>query len=189
MINSNSGDITKRARLFFLISLVILFLFSIWPVSVYSVRALNYFKTIDYKFRTNSQKMIEAIITAETPSPSGPIKSPFPTVSTVKTRTPSVVVKSCYRYKVTHLDGSTSNLCYSKENYNQLVNLGYDYSSAKTFYQFHLDGASDYQAEYDRTKSSIYLDAKASQEAQAAKEKAKMDAIIGQMQVIEKSGF
>lgn len=97
--------------------------------------------------------------------------------------------RSCYLYTVTHLDGSTSRLCYSKSDYNQLVNLGYSLSSAKTFYQFQIDGAQRYQDEYDRTKSSVYLDAKASSEQQAQREKDKIGQITGQMQDIERRGY
>lgn len=104
----------------------------------------------------------------------------------------SVIVtqpKACSRYLITHLDGSTSNLCYSQSDYNQLVNLGYQLSSAKTFYQFHLDGVAQYQAEYDKTKSSIYLDAKASQQQKVDQEKVKIDQITSQMYNLEAKGY
>lgn len=97
--------------------------------------------------------------------------------------------KECNRYTVTHLDGSTSNLCYSGSDYNQLINLGYDLSSAKTFYQFNRDGAQKYQEEYDATGSKIYLEAKASQERDAKKEQDKIGSITLQMQEIEKRGY
>ncbi len=102
---------------------------------------------------------------------------------------PAVQARDCFKYTVPHLDGSSSTLCYSQSDYNQLVNLGYDYSSAKTFYEFHLDGVQDYQAQYEQTGSNIYLDAKASQQREADQSKQKMDAAIGSMQEIEKRGY
>lgn len=102
---------------------------------------------------------------------------------------PTQPVVACYRYTVTHLDGSTSNRCYSQGDYNQLVSLGYDLSSAQTFYQFHLDGARGYQDQYDRTKVSMYLDAKASEQQQAQREKDKIGSITLQMQQIEQRGY
>lgn len=96
--------------------------------------------------------------------------------------------KECNRYTVTHLDGSISDLCYTSADYNQLVNLGYDLSSAKTFYQFHQEGAQKYQEEYDATGSKTYLDAKASQERDAKREQDKIGSITLQMQEIEKRG-
>ncbi|MBN1169004.1 hypothetical protein JXA63_03890 [Candidatus Woesebacteria bacterium] len=97
--------------------------------------------------------------------------------------------RECYRYMVTHLDGSTSNLCYSKSDYEQLRSFGYDLSSAKTFYEFHLEGVENYQATYERTGSDIYLDAKASQQQKADREKEKINQITLQMQQIEERGY
>lgn len=108
--------------------------------------------------------------------PKAPYKAPAP-------------ARDCYKYTVPHLDGSSSTLCYSQSDYNQLVSLGYSYSSAKTFYEFHLDGVQDYQAQYEQTGSNIYLDAKASQQREADQSKQKMDAAIGSMQEIEKRGY
>jgi hypothetical protein len=102
---------------------------------------------------------------------------------------PAAPARDCYKYTVPHLDGSSSTLCYSQSDYNQLVSLGYNYSSAKTFYDFHLDGVQDYQAQYEQTGSSIYLDAKASQQREADQEKQKMDSAIGSMQQIESRGY
>jgi hypothetical protein len=63
------------------------------------------------------------------------------------------------------------------------------YLSAKTFYQFHLDGVTRYQQEFERTGSSIYLDAKASSQLKADQEKAELDAAIATMQTIETRGW
>lgn len=101
----------------------------------------------------------------------------------------SAPARDCFKYTVPHLDGSSSTLCYSQSDYNQLVSLGYNYSSAKTFYEFHLDGVQDYQAQYEQTGSDIYLDAKASQQREADQSKQKMDAAVGSMQEIEKRGY
>lgn len=97
--------------------------------------------------------------------------------------------RPCYRYVVTHLDESTSNLCYTKADYNALVGLGSQLRSAQTFYQFHLDGVTRYQQEYEKTGSSVYLDAKASSQASADSEEQKIDSLVGQMQEIEKRGY
>lgn len=113
--------------------------------------------------------------------------SPTPTQAPVQTQ--AAPAKPCNRYTVVHLDGSTSNLCYSTADYNQLVNLGYDLSSAKSFYQFHLDGAQGYQDEKDRTGSDFWLGAKASQEQQAKREQEKIGQITLEMQAIESRGY
>lgn len=112
--------------------------------------------------------------------------SKTPTTSPVA---PVVQTKPCNRYVVVHLDGSSSNLCYSEADYNKLVNLGYSLSSAKTFYQFHLDGAQRYQDEKDRTGSDFWLNAKASQEQQAKREQEKIGQITLEMQTIEQRGY
>lgn len=108
---------------------------------------------------------------------------------TQKPTTPAAPARECYRYTITHLDGSTSNLCYSRTDYNSLLNLGGQLSGAKSFYQFHLDGAQRYQDEYDRNHSAIYLDAKASEEQQAKREQEKVGSITLQMQQIEQRGY
>lgn len=95
----------------------------------------------------------------------------------------------CNRFKITHLDGSTSNLCYSATDYQELINLSYDLSSSQTFYNFHLKGVENYQKTYERTGSSIYLDAKASSQEQADREKQEIDQIRNQMYNIEKRGY
>ncbi|NOY14708.1 MAG: hypothetical protein GXP43_00635, partial [bacterium] len=62
----------------------------------------------------------------------------------LKLKTPKTK-RICHRYTVTHLDGSTSTLCYTQSDYNQLLQLGYKLTSAKVFYKFHLKGADSYQ--------------------------------------------
>lgn len=118
-----------------------------------------------------------------TPTPK-PSLAPKP-IATPKVSPP----RECYRYVVTHLDGSTSNRCYLQTDYNQLVDLGYQLSSAKSFYQFFLDGVSRYQQEYEKTGSSIYLDAKASQQAKADSEKVKIDQLNVKMYNLESRGY
>lgn len=114
---------------------------------------------------------------------------PTPTATpTTKSKT-VIPVKTCYRYTVVHLDNSKSNLCYSKDDYSVLTNLGSKLSSARSFLQFHLDMVVKYQSEYERTGSSVYLNAKASAEADAARERDKVGIITGQMQEIEKRGW
>jgi len=111
-------------------------------------------------------------------------------ISTAPVRNQAPVVqKDCYRYTVTHLDGSTSDLCYSKADYDQLRSLGYQLSSAQTFYQFHLDAVQNYQDQYEITGSDIYLDAKESAQRSADREKEKMNQAIGKMQEIEQRGY
>ena len=95
---------------------------------------------------------------------------------------------ACYRYKIPHLDGSSSNLCYTAGDFQTLQNLGYEYSGAKTFYAFHLKGADDYQKQYEKTGSSIYLDAKKSQQDKANEQKAIMDSTLVKMYTIEQKG-
>jgi hypothetical protein len=88
--------------------------------------------------------------------------------------------KECYRFE---------NKCYSKSDYNQLLDLSFDLSSAKTFYQFHMDGITRYEEEYKKTGSSIYLDAKSSQQSKAEGEKAKIDKINSEMYNIKLRGY
>ncbi len=117
----------------------------------------------------------------------GRIKIDIKTNTNIQTQTSRR--RNCWRYKVTHLDNSTSNLCYTKSDYDQLTNLGYQLSSAQTFYKFNLQTAESYQKEYDKTGSSIYLDAKKDALNQAEKDKTEISQIIYQMQKIEERGF
>lgn len=187
--------IQRRARILFLSLLTFLFLGG-GITFYYSYREKKGIFSFNWReefqrWRENSQKEVSS---SPTPSPiptSRPTPSYVPNSSSksappVRKITPRAV---CYRYQVTHLDGSSSYLCYNKQDYDQLVNLGYQLSSAKTFYQFHLDGAQQYQDEYERTGSDIYLQAKESSLKSAQREKEKIDQIILQMQEIEKRGF
>lgn len=125
----------------------------------------------------------------QTPPPSTTLFTPKPTTkssTTINNRiTPPI---ECYRYKITHLDGSTSNLCYVKNDYNELSRLGTELSSAKSFYEFHIRGADKYQELYNKDGSSLWLDAKKSQEQKAEEQKQKIDQINVQMYNMEKRG-
>lgn len=188
---SDSSKTLKKARLLFLTLIVLFALAAALPVYFYASnfdlkQAFNKFKT---SFEGEIKVSIDTNLRTSTPVATiKPKVTSFATFRPVRTSTTNFK-KECYRYKVTHLDGSTSYLCYNSADYNQLTDLGYKYSSAKTFYEFHLDGAGDYQAQYDITGSTVYLDAKKSQERQAESEKQKMNSIIGQMQEIEKRGY
>ena len=122
-----------------------------------------------------------------------PTKTSFPVSTKPPTPTTASVLSQplipCYRYKIPHLDGSSSNLCYSYENYQELQQLGYTYSSAKTFYDFHLKGVADYQKQYEKTGSSIYLDAKKNQQDKANEQKNIMDSTLAKMYTLEQRGF
>lgn len=95
----------------------------------------------------------------------------------------------CNRFTVTHLDGSTSRLCYSSELRSKLQQLEYERSSAQSFYEFDMRSSARYQEEYDRTGSSIYLDAKTRSEQSAQNNLDKRNAAVAAMQEIEKQGW
>ena len=126
--------------------------------------------------------------------PSTTFKPPRPSPSIVKRALPTArplptsAPIACNRFTVTHLDGSTSRLCYSRENINRLQQLEYERSSAQAFYAFDMRSATRYQEEYERSGASIYLDAKARSEQSAQENLAKRDAAVAGMQEIEKQG-
>jgi hypothetical protein len=95
----------------------------------------------------------------------------------------------CNRFTVTHLDGSTSRLCYSNQNRAKLQQLEYDRSSAQAFYEFDMRSSTRYQEEYDRTGASVYLDAKNRSEQSAQNNLNKRNAAVAAMQEIEKQGW
>ena len=136
----------------------------------------------------------ESDSTTQTSIPT-PVRTPSPTPTITRRVIPTTVsvlsqpLIPCYRYKIPHLDGSSSNLCYSYEDYQTLQQLGYTYSSAKTFYDFHLKGVVDYQKQYEKTGSSIYLDAKKSQQDKANEQKNIMDSTLAKMYTLEQRGF
>lgn len=137
----------------------------------------------------SSLQPIENELDLPVPSPQAP-NAPSPTPTTPPQEKPTQTNQTtpsrpCYRFTIPN--GSPK--CYSQADYNQLVNLGYELSSAQTFYHFHLDGVARYQAEYDQTGSSIYLDAKASSQAQADQEKAKIDQTLTAMYTVEGRGY
>ena len=156
---------------------------------------------VDLPTIPNLTKQIETWMNAwedrmTTPTPANkptPTKTSFPVSTKPPTPTTASVLSQplipCYRYKIPHLDGSSSNLCYSYENYQALQQLGYTYSSAKTFYDFHLKGVADYQKQYEKTGSSMYLDAKKSQQDKANEQKNIMDSTLAKMYTLEQRGF
>lgn len=186
--------IQKRVRILFL-SLIFAFFLTSGGVIFLSYKekaglfSSSFKKEIENWWKQQRSKNLPSPVPSPTPSftptPSPTVLSPLKP----KTYSPKPKTKACYRYRVVHLDGSSSYLCYNKEDYDQLVNLGYQLSSAKTFYQFHLDGAAKYQEEYERTGSDIYLQAKESSLRSAEREKEKINQITLQMQEIEKRGF
>ncbi len=152
--------------------------------------------TFRYSSPTPTKTPILKTTPTLTPTPTPYQKTtPLPGESKIKikinpqTQTKLKPNRPCYRYTVPHLDGSTSTLCYTKSDYNQLVQLGYQLASAKTFYKFHLEGANTYQKEYEKTQSPIYLEAKKQSLEKANQEKQKITQIIARMQEIEKRGW
>ncbi len=99
-----------------------------------------------------------------------------PTVKNNKTN-------SCYQFTVPHLDGSSSNLCYNQSDYNQLVSLYSQYTSAQANYKFELRVADMY-VDSDHFK---HLSDEAKRKAQEWKDK--MGQIALQMYNIEKKGW
>lgn len=197
--------VAKRARNIFLILITLLFFTSLLPVYYgikngrYSKALSNFSEKIDKTFnafttvksgdQVNYGVNINIVGDEKTTIQNKVITpTPNPTV-TPKTTVSKATTKPCYRYKVTHLDNSTSYLCYSAGDHDTLVDLGYDLSSAKSFYKFHMDTAERYQDEYERSGSSIYLDAKASAETSAKREQEKINQITLQMQNIEVRGY
>lgn len=134
------------------------------------------------------------------PSPSPatqPKASPTPKASPAATKKPTPLITpkpqtttqaSCRRFVVKHLDGSQSNRCYTSSDYSELSRLASQLSSAQTFYQFHKEGADRYQKLYESSGSSLWLDAKASSQAQADQEQAKIGPLQLQMYTIESRG-
>lgn len=126
------------------------------------------------------------------------VSSPIPTPSSTSVspaaspaNSKSKVIQSaapCNRFTVPHLDGSSSSLCYSAADYNKLVSLKNDYTTAEIFYKFNLDSADKYQREYDRTGAGVYLDGKQSALDDAGVQKQKMDSDLAQMAEIEARG-
>jgi hypothetical protein len=123
--------------------------------------------------------------TARPAATSKPSVTATPPSQVIPPRQPT---ESCRRFVVRHLDGSTSNRCYSDEDYRQLSSLSTQLSSAQTFYNFHMDGVARYQKLHDESGSSLWLDAKASSQASADREKEKIGAVSLQMYTIESRG-
>lgn len=188
--------ILHRARISFSI-LVLFFLLSFTAAIYAGVKTGEIEKKIVDPFKNLANEIVKSLEEKPTvnkiASPGADLFSEFekatPPPKSQKAPVQPAPLKECYRYTVVHLDGSSSNLCYSKSDYNQLVNLGYNLSSAKTFYDFHKEGAQKYQEEYNATGSKIYLDAKASSERDAQRQQDKIGQITLQMQEIEKRGY
>lgn len=125
-------------------------------------------------------------------SPTGsasPTKKPTSTPpKTVKQPTPTHA-KACYRFQFVDLTGENTNLCYSQSDYNKLVELKSDWTTANTFFSFHMRGVNQYQKLYEETGSSIYLDAKASSQRQADEQQRKIDEAAKKMQEMKQLGY
>ncbi len=179
----------KRARILFL-ALLFLFLATVLATeSIYPYQNLFQNKIVK-PLSDWWQNQLQEESAPSQPTTSWPSRAPSPFLSPrpKKHYYHPQPASRCWRYTVPHLDGSTSRLCYSRTDYNRLVQLGSQLSSAKTFYRFYLDGIKDYQDQYDITKSKIYLDAQESMRRKAEREKEKISQIILQMQAIEKRG-
>ena len=103
--------------------------------------------------------------------------------------TPQQPVRECNRYTVTHLDDSTSNLCYSSSDYNQLSNLSNQLLNAKADLEFKQRVYEQSKNAYenwggDLFKKSMEIDVQKIQPAQD-----KVGQIVGQMQEVEKRGY
>ena len=96
---------------------------------------------------------------------------------------------NCQRFTVTHLDDSTSSLCYNSSDYAELLKLESTRRSAQTFYQLHQESVDRYQEQYQQTGSDIYLDAIESSQRRADEEFQKRNQAIAQMQTIEQRGW
>lgn len=192
-MQTNSAFVTSRARVFFTSLLVLLILLSAVLLYEASQKGLfniasdyvdfinrSSFELKDPNLKSNKYNN-QIIINTNESSTSSSNPSPLPTNSTPK--------KVCYKFVVPHLDGSSSNLCYTQNDYGQLQSWKSKYSTAKSFYEFNLEAADDYQDEYDRTGSSVYLSGKERALDEAQEEKQKMEAAVYQMQLIESKGF
>jgi len=93
--------------------------------------------------------------------------------------------KSCYRFTVPHLDGSSSALCYSQSDYNQLASLHSQYNSAKANYEFELRVAEM----YDDPNSDFFQQSADEAKQKAQQWKDKMGEIALAMYNIEKRGW
>lgn len=101
---------------------------------------------------------------------------------------PATTITPCYHYTVTHLDGSTSNRCYTNADYNQLTTLGVQLMTA----QGDLDFA---QRVYDQDKNAyntyggdLFKSAMESAAKKIPPAADKVGQIVLQMQTIEQRG-
>lgn len=110
--------------------------------------------------------------------------NPQPTTSNLnEVKSSSAGQITCYRFTAPHLDGSSSNLCYSQADYNQLIPLLSQYNSAKANYEFELRVAQMY-ADSDHFR---YLSDEAKRKAQEWKDK--MGEIALKMYNVESRGW
>jgi len=133
-------------------------------------------------FKQSSFSVVEPPATPRpprTPTPvTQPVRQPFQTESK----------SSCRRFTFTRQDGSQSNKCYTEADYRAISTLWIQVQSARTFYQFHMDGVARYQQEYEKTGNSLWLNAKASSQAGADTEKQKMNELYPRMSQLESKG-
>lgn len=97
--------------------------------------------------------------------------------------------KTCYRYTVPHLDGSSSTKCYSQTDYQSLQNLGARYNSAKSDYNFEISVAEMYAKSSSDFASEFFK--KPAEDARARAQAAQnlMGEIALQMYAIEARGW
>jgi hypothetical protein len=162
-------------------------------------KALDIGKVFVTSLSTKTSPSDQAFSLPPSPSPliqaivsKNPLPSPQPTKKPTNPPRPTNAQSTsaaCARFTVTHLDGSTSSLCYTSENRAKLQRLEYERSSAQAFYEFDMRSSDRYQQEYERSGSSIYLDAKQRSEQSAREHASKRDAAVAAMQEIEKQGW
>lgn len=98
--------------------------------------------------------------------------------------------KSCYRFTVPHLDGSSSNLCYSQTDHNQLSSLYSQYSSTKANYDFEVRVAKMYtEAKETAHNPDFYQPSIDEANRKAQEHKDKMGEIALKMYNIESRGW
>ena len=188
--------VLHRARISFLM-LIFLFLL-IFTVTIYvGVKSGEIEKKIVSPFKSwvnhLSQSLESKSNVVKIASPSGDLfsefekETPSPKTQNLPIQPPSQ--KACNRYTVTHLDGSTSNLCYNSFDYNQLSNLGNQLLNDRADLEFKQRVYEQSKSAYenwggDLFKKSMEINAQKIQPVQD-----KVGQIVGQMQEIEKRGY
>lgn len=120
--------------------------------------------------------------TSPTPSPK---ITPNPTLKPTTKPLSNTQPKTCYRYTVPHLDGSSSTKCYTQADYQALQSLTSQYRSAQSDYSFNSSVAEMY------LKDGIEFFKESGEKAQAKAQEAKdrMGAIALQMYAVESRGW